>query len=486
MTGPVMNERKQLEHRLKERVKELQCLYSIARLVENPHISLNEVYSGVLSLTCAALQYPENACGKITINGENFETPNYRKTRWCLSSDIVVEGGEVGDITVCYLEEKLKVEGSPFLEEEKPLIDAVAERLVRITEHVKAEQALENSERLYRLLFQEAGEGIFLHDLMGNMTMANQALVELSGYSLAELMNMNISKWLSEPGFETITNIQKSQLENKDAGIGQRYQLQMIKKGGEKRTVEVSTRLLMDENQPPVSQSILRDITREKRIQENLRAYTNKVIEAQEEERKRIARDLHDETAQALLSLGMEIDSLIRTKEGQLPQDVVNYLEELRGRTNDIFQGVRYMSQALRPPVLEELGLSEAIRWLARDTDDQYGINIHCDIQGTPRGLTPEIELTLFRIAQEALTNIGKHALATKSIVQLDFNSEKVRLTISDNGRGFELPEGTDNLALSDKMGLIGMQERAWLIDGTLTLSSVLGEGTTVTLEIPH
>ena len=117
----------------------------------------------------------------------------------------------------------------------------------------------------------------------------------------------------------------------------------------------------------------------------------------------------------------------------------MSHLEELRGRTNDIFQGVRYMSQALRPPILEELGLSEAIRWLARDTDDQYGINTHCDIQGTPRGLTPEIELTLFRIAQEALTNVGKHALATKSIVQLDFNSEKVKLTISDNGRGFEL-----------------------------------------------
>ncbi len=484
--GSVMNRRKQLEHSLKERVKELQCLYSIARLVENRYITLDEVYSGVLRLTCAAMQYPEDACGKITINGKNIETPNYKKTKWCLSSDIIVEGGEVGDITVCYLKEKPKVKGSAFLKEERLLLDAVAERLARITEHVKSEQALENSERLYRLLFQEAGEGIFLHDLKGNITMANQAMAELSGYSFAELMNMKISKLFSGPSFETLTKIQKSQLENRDVSTGQRYQLQMIKKDGEKRTVEVSTRLLTGSNRPPLSQSILRDVTREKRIQQNLRAYTNRVIEAQEEERKRIARDLHDETAQAVASLGMEIDALIRAKRGQLSQEIVNYLEELHKRADDIFQGVRYMSQALRPPMLEELGLSEAIRWLAHDTADQYEINIRCYIQGTPRGLTPEMELTLFRIAQEALTNIGKHARATKSVVQLDFNIEKIRLTISDNGRGFELPEEPENLALSDNMGLVGMQERAWLIDGTLLLSSAPGKGTTVTLEIPH
>jgi len=480
--GEDITERKQVEHSLNERVKELQCFYGIAEIRERS-ITLDEIYSGVLNLICAAWQYPDITCARLTINGKIFKTQNFRETQWQLSSCIEINRERAGEVMVCYLEERPKLNEGPFLREERLLLNTVAERLARTAEHLQAEEALRKSERLYRSLFQEANEGIFLHDLTGRMTMVNKSMAELTGYTLEELTNMNVSKWLSAPSFETIREIQRKQLEKETAVSGQRCQLEMVRKDGEKRTIEVATRLLTSRNSSPISQSIVRDITKEKQISENIRAYASKVVEAQEEERRRIARELHDETAQALLSLGMDIDSLIKTR-GQLSKDIVKHLEELRNRTNDIFQGVRYLSQALRPNMLEGLGLLEALRCLTSDVADQYGITVHCEVLGTPRRLTPEIELTLFRIAQEALTNIGKHARATEALVQIEFSAGKVSLMITDNGRGFELPEETDDLAFSGKLGLMGMQERARLVDGNLTVHSQLGKGTTLTLEV--
>ena len=172
---------------------------------------------------------------------------------------------------VCYLEERPELDEGPFLGEERLLLNTVAERLGRIAERLQIEEAVQNSERLYRSLFQEANEGIFLHDVAGNVTMANRAIAELTGYTVDELTNMNVSKWLSAPSFETITEIQKNQLDGKAAAIGQRYQLQMIRKDGEKRTIEVATRLLTSRNSSPISQSIVRDITKEKPTMKRLK-----------------------------------------------------------------------------------------------------------------------------------------------------------------------------------------------------------------------
>ena len=133
--------------------------------------------------------------------------------------------------------------------------------------------------------------------------------------------------------------------------------------------------------------------------------------------------------------------------------------------------------------MLEELGLLKALQWLASDMTDQHGIDVLFKIQGNPRRLSSEVELALFRIAQEALNNIVKHAAATEAMVQMIFNIEKTTLTISDNGKGFELPEVISKFAYSGKMGLMGMQERARLLGSTLTVKSASGRGTTVSVE---
>jgi len=214
-----------------------------------------------------------------------------------------------------------------------------------------------------------------------------------------------------------------------------------------------------------------------------LRAYASRAILAQEEERKRVARELHDDTAQALASLGMDIDSLARAK-GRGSGEVSKRLEELRDRTSDILRGVRFLSQALRPPMLEDLGLLAALQGLTDDLLGQQEIRAVFEVQGIPRRLSSDIELAVFRIAQEALSNVGKHAKANECVLIVKFNPEKIELRINDNGQGFEVPAVVDDFVYSGKLGLTGMRERAKLIDGTLDISSQPSRGTTVVLVV--
>jgi signal transduction histidine kinase len=222
----------------------------------------------------------------------------------------------------------------------------------------------------------------------------------------------------------------------------------------------------------------------EKQMRENLRFYLQQVTRAQEEERRRIARELHDDTTQNLVALSRRLDSLISTSDYLSPKDVTR-LEELRQETDRISDGVHRFSQDLRPSILDDLGLLPALEWLTSDISKHFGIAIGVAVLGSLRRPSPEIELVLFRIAQESLRNMWKHSEASRAWVTVEFGSDKINLTVQDNGKGFKLPEKIEGLASTGKLGLAGMQERAHLIGGTLTLQSKPGEGTTVMVEIP-
>jgi len=350
-------------------------------------------------------------------------------------------------------------------------------------EHERAEEALRASESRYRALFNSANDGILVRDLKGNIIMANNAMAQITGYSIDELMKMNISRFLTTESFETAMQSQTTRLGGKPEANTERYELQMIRKGGEKRTIEAVTSLLLGGEQLPTIQAIIRDVTEKERDRNELRAYAGQAILAQEEERKRIARELHDETAQALASLGMDINSLSKVK-GQSSTELSRRLEELRDRTSDILRGVRSLSQAMRPPMLEEVGLVAALQGIANDMASQQEINAKFRVKGIPQRLAADVEITLFRIAQEASSNIVKHSHATECLFELAFTHDKVKLRISDNGRGFEVNTMAENSASSGKLGLVGMRERARLVNGGLTIASKPGKGTTVVLGI--
>jgi signal transduction histidine kinase len=221
----------------------------------------------------------------------------------------------------------------------------------------------------------------------------------------------------------------------------------------------------------------------QKRLQENLRYYLREVTKAQEEERKRISRELHDETIQSLVVLSRRLDSLASTTSGML-EDCRLKLEELREQVNDTIQSIRRLSQDLRPAALDRLGLLSALEWLASDVAKYSGVETTVKIVGTERRLPEEAELVLFRITQEALRNVWRHSQATKAEITVVFDENRTRIAISDNGKGFKLPKSINDLARDGKLGLAGMQERAQLLNGTVRVESEPGKGTKVIVDV--
>jgi len=205
---------------------------------------------------------------------------------------------------------------------------------------------------------------------------------------------------------------------------------------------------------------------------------------AQEEERKRISRELHDDTIQSLVVLSRQLDALAANSKG-LPEDARRRIEELWQRTNNIMQGVRRLSQDLRPAALDRLGLLPTLELLASDVTQYSGIETRVKVIGTERRLPEEVELALFRITQEALRNVWRHSQATQAQVVLEFSEKRLKIIVSDNGKGFDLPRTISDLARYGKLGLAGMQERAQLIGATLAVDSQPGKGSTVTIEVP-
>ena len=228
----------------------------------------------------------------------------------------------------------------------------------------------------------------------------------------------------------------------------------------------------------------LENITERKRAEEHLRYYLQQITKAQEEERKRIARELHDSSAQNLIALLHQLDNLLNSKT-KLPVSEAKALWGLYEQIRDTLQEVRRFSRDLRPAILDDLGLLPALEWVTEDLKNTYWIDVSLKVLGNERRLSPETELLLFRIVQEALRNVAKHAEATKAEVKVNFDEHRVTIIVSDNGKGFEPPESLGALPLTGKLGLAGMQERVQLLGGNLRLESQPGKGTTVFVEAP-
>lgn len=219
-------------------------------------------------------------------------------------------------------------------------------------------------------------------------------------------------------------------------------------------------------------------------LYENMRFYAHKITQAQEEERKRIARELHDDTIQALIALSRRMEALL-TSEERLPAPVVRRIEELQHATLDVIQQVRRFSQDLRPSILDDLGLLPTLKELTAELNRQDGLKAEFHPIGPERRLSTEVELTLFRIAQEALNNVRKHAQAQHVIMTVEMSDSAVRMMIEDDGKGFKTTTLTEHPRPASKLGLIGMQERARLLGGMLSIDSVPGKGTKVLVNVP-
>ncbi len=210
----------------------------------------------------------------------------------------------------------------------------------------------------------------------------------------------------------------------------------------------------------------------------------SKVISAQEEERKRIARELHDETSQALTSLLVGLKVL---ENSGTPAEARRMAGELRQLAGQTLEAVHDLALELRPSALDDLGLVAALSRYCKEYADKMRIQVDLEatgFDGRPR-LAAQVELTLYRIIQEALTNVAKHADARNASVVLDYRESAVSAIIEDDGRGFNVSQVIQSEIKERRLGLFGMQERASLLGGRLTVESQPGTGTTVYVSIP-
>ena len=215
-----------------------------------------------------------------------------------------------------------------------------------------------------------------------------------------------------------------------------------------------------------------------------LQKLVGRVLTAQEDERRRVALELHDETAQALTALTMALDSVARGG-ARLPPEDAETLHEARQMAATTLAGVRRLIQALGPASLEHMGVAAALRSYADEFLGRFGGDLHVEVQGPRDRLPQHVELALYRIGQEALNNAVRHARAKHVRAALSRDSSRVTLTVADDGSGFDPLDASGTGSRARGLGIAGMHERARAVGGEVTIESAPGRGTNVTVEIP-
>jgi signal transduction histidine kinase len=210
------------------------------------------------------------------------------------------------------------------------------------------------------------------------------------------------------------------------------------------------------------------------------------LLRSREEERSRVARDLHDGPIQLLVGLNLQLGILLSqagSSEGEADETaLVDELRGLRAEVRQLLSDLRQVCADLRPPMLDTLGLGAALRALAEEWSSQHGVSLETRLptDASLRDLPVDVAVNLYRVAQEALTNVARHANARHVVLHLRREDSRLILTVRDDGRGFEVPEILQGLTADDHFGLIGIQERVELIGGALDVRSSLGQGTTI------
>jgi two-component system, NarL family, sensor histidine kinase UhpB len=233
-----------------------------------------------------------------------------------------------------------------------------------------------------------------------------------------------------------------------------------------------------------VAATLQKLISRLEASNRQLKAITSQTIGAQEEERKRISRWLHDDTGQALAILILQLERLEK-KVPDFEVEITSEVKTARQLAARTLGELRKIIHGLRPTILDDLGLIPAIRWYARSTLEEVGVQVIVDASEEPLDFAPELMITLFRIAQEAVNNIARHADAKHATVTLRRKKDEIYLAIEDDGRGFQVAGDTDEAIRNRHWGLIGIQERLDRVGGTMSLSSAPGSGTLLEVTVP-
>jgi PAS domain S-box-containing protein len=336
-----------------------------------------------------------------------------------------------------------------------------------------ANHALRASEDRYRDLFENANDAIFTTDLKGRLTSLNRAAELLTGYPREEALALSLPALIAAPNRRSTgrpRNLRLGLIEDQ-----RRYELEIVTRDGRRVPVEVSTRRIYDGATLVGLQGIARDISDRRNAEAALRDLNARL----EEKAKSIAHGLHDEAGQLLAAVYLRIAEIAT----DLPQLGRQRVEDLRTLLDQVDDQIRRLAHELRPSVLDDLGLIPACHLLAEGVSKRAGLTI--DVTGSTHGRLPaDVETALYRVAQEALTNVMRHAGARHVRVHIERAGRRVRGHVSDDGHGFDrarmaAPAGGRGL------GLRGMRERLMAVGGRLDVKSTPDHGTSVEFELP-
>ena len=332
--------------------------------------------------------------------------------------------------------------------------------------------ALRASDERFHELFENANDVVFTTDLTGNVLSMNRAGERATGYSSDELRRMNFGALVAPEHVDVLQQMLRATSGDTERA---RHELEIVTKDGRRVPLEISTRLISREAEPVGLQGIARDVTDRREAARALHALNQRL----EEEARRIAHALHDEAGQMLASVYLALAEVA----ADLPLPAQARLAQVRSLLEAVEAQLRRLSHELRPTILDDWGLVPAIEFLAEGMAKRTGVSVR--VSGSTGGRLPtQVETALYRAVQEGLTNVTRHAQASRATVRLERHADKIVCSVHDDGRGFDT---SDRSAFTDRqgLGLVGIRERVATLGGMLSIVSSPGMGTTLEIAVP-
>jgi PAS domain S-box-containing protein len=348
-----------------------------------------------------------------------------------------------------------------------------------VTELKQAEEALRASEQKYRRVVDHLHDALMIDDAARQVIFANDRFLQLFGIGRAELKNINIEEYVAPESRAQLRDIHERRMRGES--VPEQFEYEGIRRDGERMWLEVNVVPVHDSTgRITHTQSVIRDITDHKQADAALALVSRKLIEAQEQERARIARELHDDFGQRLAMLTIEIEEL-QQSDFELPAQVRKRFDELKKQTSGIAADIQILSHELHSAKLEYLGMTAAMRGFCKEFGEQQNVDIDFQTHDLPSPVPPDVSLCFLRVLQEALHNSAKHSGERHFEVRLWGTSDAIHLTIRDYGAGFD-PEAA---RMGRGLGLISMEERLKLLAGTLSIETDFRHGTTIHARVP-
>ena len=348
-----------------------------------------------------------------------------------------------------------------------------------------AQRQQQESESTAEALFDAAAQAIFIVDRGGRIVMANPSTERMFGYRIEDMLGQPVELLLPESLRAQHVGHRDhyfSKPQNRPMGLG--LDLQARRKDGTEFFAEISLSYISTARDT-LAVAFVTDISKRRadaqairQQREELRSLARRLMTAQDDERRRIARDLHDDLSQQLAYLAIDLGKLAVSPA---PEEFTSSLRPLQRRAAEAAESVRRISHRLHPSILDDIGLTAALEQYCEEFEEAYGIATRFTSQDVPDSLGTEIAGSIYHIAQECLRNVAKHSQAATVLVAVEGDGNVLRLTVKDEGIGLnatQLPPGAG-------IGIVGMKERAHLVNGSVSIESQSGQGTEVRVEVP-